>query len=309
MASSPGTVLCLIGPTAVGKTGLIGALAGGVPMEVISLDSRQIYRGLPVGTAQPSAGDLAACPHHLCGFLPIDQTYDAAKYRRDFAAAYQDITGRGGVPVVVGGAGLYLTAVAEGFLPLPEGAGDRLPEIRAMIDGLSDAQVFQRLHKADPDSAVRIHPNDLYRARRALEIHQLTGRPMTELMAHQLPDPVLGLRFEVHLLERPVAELDEIIARRAGLMLAGGWIEETAAALEKFPPEAPGLQSIGYPQIVRLLAGESDATGTEADIVRVTRQYAKRQRTWFRKTATAGRGHPDDRDFRRFLLNRLRDLR
>ena len=283
----------IVGPTAVGKTALITQLARGHPIEIISLDSRQVYRGLRIGTAQPTADELAVCPHHLIDFLPPEETYDAARYRRDFCRAYGDITARGGRPVVVGGAGLYLTAIREGFVDLGEAARP-LAAVRAELDRLDDDEIRRRLRASDPSAWRRIHANDRYRSQRALEIGEVAGRPMSELTAAQAPDPALGLDFRVFVLERPVAELDARIAARTRAMLDGGWLEETRGLLARHDPECPGLGSLGYREIVAHLGGAVSAAPLEEAIVRVTRQYAKRQRTWFRKVGAAGRGRPDD---------------
>lgn len=285
-------VIC--GPTAVGKTALIAALAREHPIEVISLDSRQVYRGLCLGTAQPTAEELAVCPHHLIDFLPPEETYDAARYRRDFCRAFAEITARGGVPVVVGGAGLYLTAIREGFVDLGEPVRP-LEEVRAELDLLDDEEIRRRLHAGDPAAWSRIHANDRYRSQRALEIHEVAGRPLSELSAAQAPDPALGLDFRVFVLERPVAELDARIAARTRAMLEGGWLEETRELLRAHAPDCPGLASIGYREIVAHFQGTLAPAQLEEAIVRVTRQYAKRQRTWFRKVEAQGRGRPDDR--------------
>ena len=293
----------IVGPTAVGKTALITALAREHPIEIISLDSRQLYRGLRIGTAQPTPDELAICPHHLVDFLPPEETYDAARYRRDFCRVHEEITARGGKPVVVGGAGLYLTAIREGFFDL-DAAVRPLDEVRAELAPLDDAEIRARLHASDPGAWHRIHANDRYRSQRALEIGLVAGRPMSELSAHQHPQPALGLDFRVFVLERPVAELDARIAARTRAMLAAGWLEETRELLRAHDPDCPGLASIGYREIVAHLRGELapaqvgvaqvGLAQVEEAIVRVTRQYAKRQRTWFRKVGACARSLPDD---------------
>lgn len=302
-------VIC--GPTAVGKTALIAALAREHPVEVISLDSRQVYRGLHIGTAQPTPAELAICPHHLIDFLPPEQTYDAARYRRDFCRVHAEITARGGVPVVVGGAGLYLTAIREGFVDLGQPARP-LAEVRAELDLLDDAEIRRRLHAEDPAAWSRIHANDRYRSQRALEIGEVAGRPLSELSALQTPDPALGLDFRVFVLERPVGELDARIAARTRAMLQGGWLEETRELLRAHSPDCPGLASIGYREIVAHVQDAPTADSLapaqlEQAIVRVTRQFAKRQRTWFRKVPASGRGHPDDPGLAAALLGILGD--
>jgi tRNA dimethylallyltransferase len=296
VALSGATRACpaVVGPTAVGKTRLITALAERGPVEVISLDSRQIYRGLRIGTAQPTREELALCPHHLVDFVSPRDRYDAGRFRRDFMRVHEQITARGGRPVLVGGAGMYLTALREGFMDIPGSTPEKLEEVRSELDPLDDAEVRARLHRADPDSFARIHPNDRYRSQRALEIPALSGRTMTELMAEQEPDPALGLVFPTFVLERPVDELDARIDDRTGLMLERGWIAETEVALESNPADCPGLKSIGYREIVGHLHGELAAEELAPAIVRTTRQYAKRQRTWFRHVDAQRRGHPED---------------
>ena len=253
-AAPAGVCPVIVGPTAVGKTALITALAREFPVEIISLDSRQIYHGLRIGTAQPTADELAVCPHHLIDFLPPEETYDAARYRRDFCRVYAEITARGGRPVVVGGAGLYLTAIREGFFVLGSD-GRPLEAVRAELNALDDDEIRRRLHAADPNTWQRIHANDRYRSQRALEICEVAGRPMSALAAGQHPRPALGLAFPVFVLERLVAELDARIAARTRAMLAGGWLEETRELLTRHEAECAGLGSLGYREIVAHLQG------------------------------------------------------
>jgi tRNA dimethylallyltransferase len=283
-----------VGPTAVGKTALVTALAASVPLEVISLDSRQIYHGLRIGTAQPTAEELAVCPHHLIDFVSPAEKYNAIRFRRDFEKVFTEVSGRGGVAVLVGGAGMYLTALREGFMDIPGSTPERLAEVRAALDPLADETILKSLAEVDPASAGRLHPNDRYRLQRALEIHELSGMSMTELMARQKPEPALGLAYPTYVLERDVPGLDQRIAVRTEEMLATGWIGETEAALGKYPPHCPGLMSIGYREIVRHLRGGLAKDLLPAEIVRVTRQYAKRQRTWFRHVEKTWSGSPEE---------------
>lgn len=284
----------IIGPTAVGKTKLVTCLAAQSPIEVISLDSRQVYHGLRIGTAQPSAAELAVCPHHLIDFLPPTEKYDAIRYRRDFSRVYQEIQRRGKQPVLVGGAGLYLKALREGFMAVPGQTAAVLARVRTALDQQSDQEIRTQLQLADPASCDRLHENDRYRNQRALEIYQISGVTMSDLMAAQQPDPALGVTFRVFVLERDVGELDARISDRTGTMLAGGWLAETAALWHEHPATCPGLLSIGYREIVRHLSGELTADELEEAIVLVTRQYAKRQRTLLRHLPEQTTWHPDD---------------
>ncbi len=297
------SIMCLVGPTACGKTGLVMRLAAGLPLEVISLDSRQIFQGLRIGTAQPTAAEKAVCPHHLVDFVPVDHQYDAAIFRRDFQRVYTGIRDRGNIPVLVGGAGFYLKALTEGFMPLPPVQGGDLEDIRAKVNALPPESLRARLADVDPRAADRIHPHDLYRQRRALEIFLLTGRCMTEHMNQWKPEPCLDLDFRLVVLDRAVDELDQRIRTRLQDMLRNGWMEETEQALELSGPEAPGLQSIGYPEIIRHLQGGITRTQLEEAIFRRTRQYAKRQRTWFRRLSAVLAGHPEDAVFQQQVLD------
>ncbi|MEN8005452.1 MAG: tRNA (adenosine(37)-N6)-dimethylallyltransferase MiaA [Candidatus Krumholzibacteriota bacterium] len=283
----------IVGPTAVGKTGLVTSLARQFPLEVISLDSRQIYRGLRIGTAQPTAEELAVCPHHLIDFISPAEKYDAIRFRKDFKKVYAQIVERGGVPILAGGAGMYLTALRDGFMEIPGSTPERLAEVRADLDKLTDGEIRSRLEKVDPQSFGRIHANDRYRSQRALEVHEISGSTMSQLKAAQKPDPALGLEFPTFVLERPVDELDQRIARRTELMLKAGWIEETEAALAEFPANCPGLMSIGYREIVQVLEGKLEESQLTGAIILVTRQYAKRQRTWFRQVPKIDSGLPE----------------
>jgi len=293
----------IVGPTAVGKTGLVTSLAKRFPIEVISLDSRQIYHGLRIGTAQPTADELAVCPHHLIDFISPAEKYDAIRFRRDFKRVYEEISGRGGKPLLVGGAGMYLTALREGFMQIPGSTPERLAEVRADLDLLTDGEIRTRLEKIDPESFDRIHNNDRYRSQRALEVFELSERTMSALKEAQQPDPALGLQFPTVVLERPVEELDQRIAQRTELMLAGGWIEETEAVLAQHAPDCPGLMSIGYREIVNVLAGDLKKADLKNAVILATRQYAKRQRTWFRQVPKAITGAPYSPELLSFIMD------
>ncbi len=296
----------IVGPTAVGKTGLVTSLADRYPIEVISLDSRQIYHGLRIGTAQPTAEELAICPHHLVDFVSPAEKYDAIRFRKDFEAVFVEIKARGGVPILVGGAGMYLTALREGFMEIPGHSEEKLAEVRAVLESLSDSEIRARLENADPESFARIHINDRYRSQRALEIFDISGRTMSDLKSRQKPDPSLGLEFPTFVLERSVEELDKRIAQRTDLMLNAGWIEETEAALAEHPANCPGLMSIGYREIVQTLLGDLERDELLPAIVLVTRQYAKRQRTWFRNMKCEMAGGPESEGLRRAIAYRTK---
>lgn len=294
MGAPSGVCPALVGPTAVGKTALVTALSARLPLEIISLDSRQLYRGLVIGTAQPTVAEQAACPHHLVDFIDPDESYSAQRFRADFCRVYREITARGGVPLLAGGAGMYLEALREGFMVIPGHTPERLQEVRAELAQLDDRGIRERLSRVDPAAHRRIHTRDRLRSQRALEVFLVAGRTQTDLQAAQRSDPALGLAFPVFVLERETAELDARIATRTAAMLGGGWLEETGGLLARHRADGPGLSSIGYREVVAHLQGRLPRTDLAPAVVRATRQYAKRQRTWFRHVEAAGRFHPDD---------------
>ena len=223
-----------------------------------------------------------------------DEAYSAQRFRDDFLRIHGEITARGGLPLLVGGAGMYLTAVAEGFMAIPGHSAARLAEVRAELADCDDRAIRRRLAAADRKAHDRIHPRDRRRSQRALEIFLVSGRTVTELQEMQRVDPAAGLGFPTFVLERTVGELDERIAARTEAMLAAGWIEETRELLARHRADGPGLASIGYREIVRHLQGGLARTELAPVVVRATRQYAKRQRTWFRHVEASWRGRPDD---------------
>ncbi|MBA4377359.1 MAG: tRNA (adenosine(37)-N6)-dimethylallyltransferase MiaA [Gemmatimonas sp.] len=294
----------IAGPTAVGKTALVVELAARFPIEIVSLDSRQIYHGLRLGTAQPDATELAACPHHLVDFLPPTERYSARRFRDDFQRVAAGIRERGRCPVLVGGAGLYLTALREGLFALPADP-DALAAVRRELDALPDDEIRDRLHAEDPASWTRIHARDRYRSQRALEIRRLAGEPMSDLMADRRPDPALGWDYPLVVLDRERDDLRARIARRLQAMLEAGWLAETSALLARHGPDCPGLRTLGYRELSAHLAGETDLPTALAQVSLRTGQYAKRQQTWFRAQPQLRSGAPDDPTLREALSRLL----
>ncbi len=296
----------IAGPTAVGKTALVVELAAHFPIEIVSLDSRQIYHGLRLGTAQPDAAEIAACPHHLVDFLPPQERYSARRFRDDFQRVAAGIRARGRCPVLVGGAGLYLTAVRDGLFELPADPA-ALAAIRQELDALPDDEIRDRLRAEDPASWERIHVRDRYRSQRALEIRRLAGEPMSGLMAARRPDPALGWEYPLVVLDRDREDLRARIDRRLQARLDAGWLAETAALLARHGPDCPGLRTLGYRELAAHLKGETHLTAALTQTALRTGQYAKRQQTWFRAQPRLCRGAPDDpvlRDTLEQLLTR-----
>jgi tRNA dimethylallyltransferase len=275
----------LVGATATGKTDLaLEAVAiAPVPVEIVSLDSRQLYRGLDVGTGKATPAQLAAAPHHMVNVLALTETFDAAAYRRAVDELLPAIFARGAVPLFVGGAGFYLRALREGFLDLDFDARE-LTELRVELDALPLDELQRRLEAVDPVTAERLHPHDRYRIGRALEIQRLSGVPASDHEKSFVPRPVLGADFDVVLLSSPRQLLHERIALRTAHWIGHGWREEVETLRASgVPPDCPGLKILGYRQVGEWIDGGLDEAGCETEICTRTRRYARQQETWFRK--------------------------
>lgn len=268
----------LVGPTGAGKTAVATALAGLLPVEIVSADSRQAYRGLAIGTAAPTAAERAAAPYHGVGVVDPRERYSAGRFARDAAAWLGGIAARGRTPLVVGGTGLYLRALFDGLFEEPDLGGERRERLGVWLRALSPAAADRWARRLDP----RFRGGGRQRAQRAVEVALLVGRPLSALQAEGAPAPrAHAAWYAVLTLER--AALHERIARRTRAMLDAGWVEEVRACLAAgVPPDAPGLSAVGYREIVAHLEGRLAAGSLEGAIVQATRRYAKRQETWFR---------------------------
>ncbi|MEM7308626.1 MAG: tRNA (adenosine(37)-N6)-dimethylallyltransferase MiaA [Planctomycetota bacterium] len=271
----------LIGPTAAGKSALALEVAERAGAEILSLDSMQVYRGMDVGTAKPSAAERARVPQHLIDLVEPTERYHAHRYLEDAARAWHAVRERGRPALFVGGTGLYLKALTHGLF---EGAPHD-PELREDLNLRAAAEGSPALHAelsaVDPAAAARIHPNDAKRVVRGLEVFRGSGRRLSELQeewkraADGRPRTVVGVT--------PAPErLEQRIRARTRAMLAAGWIDEVRALLAAGGFGPTSAQALGYPEIRAHLAGELDAAELEAAIALRTRQFARRQRTWFR---------------------------
>lgn len=274
----------LFGATATGKTTVAVGLSSRLPLEVVSADSRQVYRHLDVGTAKPTAAERAAAAHHLIDFLELDESYNAARFAADALRLFGEIRARGRIPLVVGGAGFYLKVLREGLFDAPF-SNLELQQVRQEVATWSTAAMRRELAARDPQRLADIHENDRYRLSRALEICIASGKSVTELTAlHQRA----ARRFiEFHLqIER--AALHRNIATRTSRMLDSGWIEEVRALLDAgFDPQQPGFATLGYPHVLHFAAGRIDRKRLEELVIRDTRRYARHQEIWFRKRRDA----------------------
>jgi tRNA dimethylallyltransferase len=309
VAGELSSLVVLVGATATGKTNLALRLAhaSGSSLELISLDSRQIYKRLDLGTGKPSPSEREALPHHLVDLIEPDERFDAGRYRRQVEEVLPRLLQREVTPIVVGGAGFYLRALQEGFFTIPENP-ELLSSLREEWATLSTAEVRRRLFGVDPERAQALHPNDRYRMERALEIHALCGTSMTQLAQDFRPHPVLGLKLRVFHLQQPRWKLHASIARRAEAWLQTGWIEETRALLDEgWKEDGPGLSILGYRDIVSYLKNACAREELLERIVVATRRYARQQEIWFRKLEVEARGTGENPEFERQLLAALRE--
>ncbi|MDQ2166257.1 MULTISPECIES: tRNA (adenosine(37)-N6)-dimethylallyltransferase MiaA [Vibrio] len=275
--------LFLMGPTASGKTDLAIRLRQKYPVEIISVDSALIYKGMDIGTAKPNAHELALAPHRLIDILDPSEAYSAADFRRDALLAMHDITAQGKIPLLVGGTMLYYKALLEGLSPLPAAN----PEIRQQIEqeALEHGwgQLHDQLQTIDPVSAARIHPNDPQRLSRALEVYRISGKTLTELTqtkGESLPFRVK--QFAIAPKER--AELHRRIELRFEKMIEAGFEEEMKAlyARSDLHPDLPSIRCVGYRQMWDYLDGNCTLEEAVYRGICATRQLAKRQITWLR---------------------------
>ncbi len=270
------TVLLLVGPTAAGKSEVAVAVAEAVGGEIISADARAIYRGLEIGTDRPPREVLARVPHHLVGTLDPWEHYDAARFRADCERLVAEIQGRDHRTIIVGGSTLYVRALTRGLSPGP--AAD--PQLRAELAQRPTAELREEVARVDPESAARIHPADRVRLVRAVEVHRLTGRPLTASWGSEkaFPWPLVPVGLTV---ER--SELGRRIEARVARMLAEGLIEEARRLWNlDLPSDAPAVRTIGYRELFPYFAGEYDLDEARRRIVRNTKAYARRQLAFFR---------------------------
>ncbi len=273
-----------MGPTASGKSALTLALAEHFPLEIVSVDSAQVYRHMDIGTAKPDVATREKYPHHLIDLIEPVERYSAARFRDDALGAMRDIAARGRIPLLAGGTMLYFKALLDGLSALP--AAD--PEIRADIDAMAREAgwpgVHRELARVDAQTAARLDPNDAQRIQRALEVFRLSGRPMSALVA-QGRDADLPFRLiTLGLVPSDRAILHRRIAERLDRMLAAGLVDEVRQLRTDFAldPTLPSMRCVGYRQVWQFLDGEFDAGSLREKAVAATRQLAKRQLTWLR---------------------------
>jgi tRNA dimethylallyltransferase len=276
-------VFVLLGPTAGGKSPLAMQLAAKHPIEIVSIDSAQVYRGMDIGTAKPSAAERRGVPHHLIDLIDPTESYSAGRFREDALRVVLEIHGREKIPLLVGGTMLYYRALAQGIATLPQAE----PGLRAQIDARAARHGWPALHadlaRVDPATAARLAPSDAQRIQRALEVWELTGQPISGLQQSALaPLPFPLKTFALVPAER--ATLHQRIADRFEAMLKAGLVDELRALRRKHDLHAalPSMRAVGYRQAWRFLEGEITAQELRETGIAATRQLAKRQLTWLR---------------------------
>jgi tRNA dimethylallyltransferase len=280
MINKPDLVI-ILGPTASGKTDLAIRLAERFNGEIVNADSMQVYRGMDIGTAKPPIRLRQGIPHHLIDIVDPEMDFSASDFRSTATRAIADICGRGKPVFIVGGTGLYIRALLQGLVDSPSGAGGVRQELeeRAKLGG--NEALHGELFRVDPDTAARLHPNDMVRIIRALEVYHLTGRPIShDRNAHGFSgDYYRTLKIGLSVERR---ELYARIDQRVERMIAQGLVEEVKSFLDHgYSPRLKALRSIGYCQICAYLSGEYGLDEAVRLIKRDTRRYAKRQMTWF----------------------------
>ncbi len=278
MSQAP--LITIVGPTGVGKTALALELAPAIDGEIVSADSRQIYRYMDIGTAKPTPAERARVPHHLLDVVDPDQTLTLAEYQEMAYATLQEITARGRVPLLVGGTGLYVRAVAEGWR-MPRVAPD--PALRQALleraEREGGASLFAELRAVDPVAAGRIDPRNVRRVVRALEVHHSSGRPFSEQQQRR-PPPYDELWVG---LTMPRAALYARADARIERMIAAGWVEEVQRLLARgYSPDLPAFSALGYREIAAYVRGEMSLQEALALIRRHTRNFIRHQYAWFR---------------------------
>jgi tRNA dimethylallyltransferase len=272
-------VVLMLGPTGSGKTALSLELAERFGGEIVSCDSVAVYRGMELGSAKPTKDDRARVPHYLIDVVEPDEPFTAGEYSRRARAALREIVGRGRLPIVTGGTGLYLRALAEGLFAGPARREDLRARLRQSAERHGSGWLHRLLRRIDAATAARIHANDTAKLIRAIEVCVAARRPMSEVMGR---DPLAGFRLLRIGLRPPRAALYERINERCAAMFAAGLVEETRGLLERYGP-VKALDSLGYKQARCVLGGSL----SEQDAIKAAQQghrnYAKRQMTWFRR--------------------------
>jgi tRNA dimethylallyltransferase len=275
----PGELIAIVGPTASGKTALAVSLAERLGGEIVSADSVQIYREFDRGSGKPTPEELARAPHHLVSAIEPLDPIDASSWADAAARAVDEVRARGRTPILCGGTFLWVKALIFGLARAPAGDPALRDRHRAIVRDEGRRALHERLRAVDPQAASRLHPNDVVRVSRALEVFELTRRPMSELHGeHGFAHPLRPTRLVALACDAP--SLTDRIRRRVMKWMAEGWVDEVERLLARGYGGARAMSSVGYAQIRAMIAGEIPRDALEDAIVRATRIFARRQRTW-----------------------------
>lgn len=282
MHHAQANVIAIVGPTGSGKSALAVALAERLHTDVVSADSMQFYRGMEIGTGQPTAEEQRGIRHHFIGHLDPADDISAGEYADAARAVVRDINARGKPAVVVGGSGLYIRALIDGLFSGPGKDTAVRERLQAEAESSGTEPLYARLQKVDPDYAAQIRPGDLRRIVRALEVYELSGQPMSQL--HESEAAVASLNAVQVALDWPRDVLYARIEARVDAMIAAGWIDEVQRLLDAgHESNLRRLRAIGYLELAAHLRGELPLDHALAEIKKNTRRYAKRQLSWFRQ--------------------------
>lgn len=305
----PKLVFCLMGPTASGKTALACELIKQLPMDIISVDSALIYRGMDVGTAKPEAAELESAPHHLIDIIDPPDTYSAAQFCADASELCDSIHQRGRIPLLVGGTMMYFNALQKGLSTLPEANEAVRQQIEAEATQHGWAAQHQKLLAIDPRAAARIHAHDAQRIQRALEVYYLSGITLSAFQAQQ--KAYSPYRFiNLALFPQQRAWLHQRIAQRFEQMLAAGFIDEVHALQQRWHlhENLPSMRCVGYRQALEYLRGDYDYNMLREKGIAATRQLAKRQLTWLRHWQDAFFFDPQNPTFTDEVIAKSREI-
>ena len=274
-----------MGPTASGKTALAVELVKHLPLEIISVDSAMVYRGMDIGTAKPGREVLEAAPHHLIDICEPTESYSAGRFRRDAAAAIEEVRKNNRIPVLVGGTGLYFRSLEKGFSDLPATDPALRARLTKMLRAHGSAALHAELTRVDPAAAQRLHPNDSQRIQRALEVYEMTGTAFSVLTAQGRLGALPGKVVKLALVPSDRRMLRERTRQRFLRMLENGLVDEVRGFFERgdMHGDLTSMRMVGYRQVWAYLAGRLNYSDMQEQAVTATRQLAKRQVTWLRR--------------------------
>ncbi len=297
--------LMILGPTAGGKSALSLEIAKRHEVEIISMDSALVYRGMDIGTAKPTPEERAVCPHHLIDIRDIGEAYSAADFLQDAVRLVADIRSRGRLPLIVGGTMLYAKALREGINDMPSTAPEVRERVARQAAECGWPAMHEALEKIDPVTAARLAPNDSQRIGRALEVWHMTGRPISAFHAENVRRPAVET-LTVGLLPTDRKWLHARIEARFDQMLADGFLDEVRCLMKRpdYDPESPAMRAVGYRQAIDFIEGRTDMAAFHLAGVAATRQLAKRQMTWMRGMKDVLLMDPEDPD----VFGRVNDL-